>query len=156
MKELFEYRQKMIQRFGEAVSEFCAACEAVSDPFAKIEDGWNVHQIASHMRDVDKLVYGARIERTLNEDNPEFKNFDADEWEAAHYDPQEPLPRILDEFKSHVDDLCKALAEMPQEGWSREGRHETQGGGLTLQLWVERSLAHIEEHLKTVRQSGSG
>lgn len=152
MNELFEYRQKMIQRFGEAAHEFCAACEAVRDPFAKIEDGWDVHQIASHMRDVDKLVYGARIERTLNEDNPEFKNFDADEWMAAHYDSREPLNQILDEFKSHVDDLCKALGEMPLKAWSREGRHETQGGGLTLQLWVERSLAHIEEHLAAVKR----
>jgi hypothetical protein len=152
MKELFEYRQKMIQRLGKAVQEFCDACRAVSDPFTKIEDGWNVHQIASHTRDVDKLVYGARIERTLKEDNPEFKNFDADEWMAAYYNPQEPLGKILDEFANHVDDLRKMLEGQPQEVWSRESRHPELGGGLTLQLWVERSLAHIEEHLSAVKR----
>jgi hypothetical protein len=155
MKELLEYRQKMVKRFGEAAREFCAACEVVSDPFAKIEGEWNLHQIASHTRDVEKLVYGGRIYRTINEDKPEFKNFDADEWMTAHYDPQEPLAGILDEFMKDVNALCEVLGRLPQEAWSRESRHEALGGDLALQLWVERSLAHIEEHLKTVKQPGS-
>jgi hypothetical protein len=155
MKELLEYREKMVKRFGEAAREFCAACEAVSDPFVKIEGEWNLHQIASHTRDVEKLVYGGRIYRTLHEDKPEFKNFDADEWMAAHYDPQESLAKILAEFMRDVDALCEILSGLPQEAWSRESRHEALGGALTLQLWVERSLAHIEEHLKTARQSGN-
>ena len=37
--------------------------------------------------------------------------------------------------------------------WARPSRHETQGAGLTLQVWVERSLKHIEEHLATVRKA---
>jgi hypothetical protein len=156
MKELLEYREKMIQRFGEAAREFRAACEAVSDPFAKTEGGWNFHQIAWHTRDAEKLVYSERIFRTLNEENPEFKNFDADEWMAARYDPQEPFGKILDDFTKSVEDLLGVLAVLPQEAWSRESRHETQGGELTLQLWVERSLAHIEEHLKTVKQLEGG
>jgi len=153
MKELLEYRGKMVKRFGEAAREFCAACEVVSDPFAKMEGEWNLHQIAWHTRDVEKLVYGGRIYRTLNEDNPEFKNFDADEWMAAHYDSQEPLAKILDEFMKDVDDLCRVLGSLPLEAWSRESRHEALGGELTLQLWVERSLAHIEEHLQTMKKT---
>jgi len=152
MKELLEYRVKMIVRLGEAAREFCAACEVVNDPFAKIEGEWTLHQIASHTRDVEKLVYGARIHQTLNENNPEFKNFDADVWMAAHYNQHEPLADILDEFIKNVDDLCKTLRDLPQEAWSRESRHDTMGGELTLQLWVERSMAHIEEHLQSVKK----
>jgi hypothetical protein len=153
MKELLEYRVKMIARLGEAAREFCAACEAISDPFAKVEGEWTLHQIASHTRDVEKLVYGTRIHQTLNEDNPEFKNFDADEWMTAHYNQQESLKDILNEFMKNVDELCKTLSDLPREAWSRESRHETMGGELALQLWVERSLAHIEEHLQTVKKA---
>jgi hypothetical protein len=153
MKELLEYRVKMIARLAEATQEFRATCEAVSDPFAKIEGEWTLHQITSHMRDTEKLVYGTRIHRTLNEDNPEFKDFDADEWMTAHYNQQEPLTGILDEFTKNVDKLCKTLSDLPQEAWSRESRHETMGGELALQLWVERSLAHIEEHLRSVKKA---
>ena len=156
MKELLEYRQKLIARLAEAAREFCAACEAVSDPFAKIEGGWTLHQIASHTRDVQKLIYGARIERTLKEDNPRFESFDADEWMASHYDPQESLVVILNEFASHAEGLCQTLGTLPREAWSRESSHAELGGGLTLQLWVERSLAHITEHLIAVKRPKGG
>ncbi|MDO9301843.1 MAG: DinB family protein [Anaerolineales bacterium] len=153
MKELLEYRVKLVVRLGEAAQEFRAACEAVNDPFAKVEGEWTLHQIASHTRDVEKLVYGARIQQTLTENNPEFKNFDADAWMTAHYNQQESLADILDEFVKNVNDLCKTLRGLPQEAWSRESRHETQGGELPLQLWVERSMAHIVEHLQSVKRA---
>ncbi len=152
MKELIEYREKLINRFHEAAWEFRAACEAVSDPFAKIEDGWTLHQIALHTRDVQKLIYGARIERTLREDNPNFDSFDADEWMAAHYNSREELAGILHELTHNVDELCVVLSGVPREAWSRESSHPELGGGLTLQLWVERSLAHIEEHLLSIKR----
>jgi hypothetical protein len=152
MKELLEYRVKMIERLGEVAQQFRAACEAVNDPFAKVEGEWTLHQIASHTRDVEKLVYGARIRQTLNEDNPEFKNFDADEWMAAHYNQEESITGILDEFIKNVESLCKTLSALEQESWSRESKHDAMGSGLTLQLWVERSMAHIEEHLEAVKK----
>ncbi len=153
MKELLEYRAKMIARLAAAAQEFCLTCKAFSDPFKKVDGEWTAHQIASHTRDVDKMIYGARIRQTLNEENPEFKNFDADAWMAEHYNKDEPLENILSDFSANMDDLYTILQPMPREAWSRESRHETMGGGLTLQLWVERSLAHIEEHLLTLKKA---
>jgi hypothetical protein len=153
MKELLEYRVKMIARLSEAAREFRFACEAINDPFTKMEGEWTLHQIASHTRDVEKLVYGARIRQTLNENHPVFKSFNADDWMAIHYNKEESLAEILNKFSSNVEDLCKTLRGLPQEAWSRESRHETMGGELALQLWVERSLAHIEEHLQTVKKA---
>jgi hypothetical protein len=157
MKEIMEYREKLIKRLGEAAREFRAACEAVGDPFVKVggEGEWTLHQIASHTRDVEKLVYSERIYRTLNEDNPRFQSFDADEWMAAHYNRQESLAGILHEFTNTMDELCVILSGVLHEAWSRESSHPELGGGLTLQLWVERSLAHIEEHLRAVKGTGN-
>ncbi|MHB8778186.1 MAG: DinB family protein [Anaerolineales bacterium] len=152
MKELFEYREKLISRLAEAAQEFCSACRACGDPFTKVESEWTVHQIASHTRDVDKMIYSVRIRQTLNEENPEFKGFDADAWMADHYNKDEPLENILGDFSANIDDLLNILQNMPREAWSRESRHEAMGDGLTLQLWVERNLAHIEEHLLTLKK----
>jgi hypothetical protein len=155
MKELNEYRQKLINRLQEAAREFCEACLAVKDPYAPLEaGGWNVHQVAVHTRDTDKMVYGLRARRTLAEENPEFKNFDGEAYMAAHYDPGESLNQLLQEFNASITSLAEALRGLPDEAWSRPSRHETQGGGLTLQTWVERGLGHIEEHLKTVKKAG--
>ena len=154
MKELIEYRKHMIDRLVSATKEFRDACLAVKDAHAPLdEDGWNVHQIAAHTRDVNDLVYGLRAKRTAQEDNPEFKNFDGDAYMAEHYDASLPLNEILDEFVENVKALYDFLKTLPAEAWSRESRHLTFGGGFTLQTWVERDIAHIEEHLESVKES---
>ncbi len=153
MEELIEYRKQLMDRLAAAAKEFRAACLAVKDPFAPIEAGWNVHQLAVHTRDVDKMVYGVRARRTIQEDNPEFPNFDGDAHIATHYDAKEPLQNILNGLVSSVDELTKMLRGLSDESWARESRHATQGAGFTLQHWVERSLAHIEEHLATVKKA---
>ncbi len=152
MMELIEYRQKLIARFLAAAHEFRGGCLAVRDPLARPADGsWSVHQISAHTRDVDQQVYGLRVRRTLNEDNPEFPNFDGDAYMAEHYRADEPLSALLDGFIASTESLAKLLQDAPPAAWARLSRHETLGGGLTLQTWVERGLEHIEEHLKTVR-----
>jgi hypothetical protein len=152
MKELIEYRIKMIERLEQSAQEFYDDCKSC-DPSAKLRGDWTVHQIASHTRSVDKLLYGARVQRTLEEDNPLFKRFDADDWMMTQYNQDEPLVEILDEFLDHIKKMCETLRALPQEAWSRVSRHETLGSELTMQMWVERSLANIEEHLKTVRSA---
>ena len=153
MKELTEYRKKLVDRLEAAVQEFQKAALAVKEPFAAIEkDGWNVHQVTVHARDVDRLVYGLRARQTLAEDNPEFQNFDGEAYMAKNYDPKESLREVLDGLVKNVDALVKNLRSMPVEGWSRVSRHATQGGGLTLQIWVERGLEHLEEHLATIKK----
>jgi hypothetical protein len=72
---------------------------------------------------------------------------------TAIYDKDEPLSKIVSDFLENIQDLCKTLQAVPREAWSRESRHETMGGELTLQLWAERNLAHIEEHLLTLKNA---
>jgi hypothetical protein len=151
--ELQEYRQKLLKRLEEAAHEFEAACRAVGDPFALRYEDWTVHQLAAHTRDVAVNVYGPRARRTATEDNPEFKNFDADAWMAAHYNPAEPIDSILAELKENITSLVAFLRELPAEAWARQSRHEIHGDGFTLQLWVERNLEHLEEHLHSVKNA---
>lgn len=153
MKELIEYRKSLLNKLVSSAYDFRAVCLKAKDPYAPLNDGWNVHQVAVHVRDIDKLVYGVRARRTAVESNPEFSNFDGDAFMAQHYSPDEPLDQILNEFTENVEALVQLLREVPDETWSRESRHVTLGHGFTLQSWVERDLAHIEEHLKTVKQA---
>ncbi len=153
MKELLEYRVKLVEQLADAAREFCAVCEAFSDPYQVVDGEWTLHQIAAHMRDINALVYDERIRRTLSEDVPAFKSFNPDEWMASHYDHDEPLKKILDDFLKNMGELQITLQTMPRGDWARESSHATMGVGLTLQLWVERSLAHIEEHLQALKNA---
>ena len=153
MIELTDYRKKLLDRLSETAKEFQAACLAVKDPFAPIEEGrWNVHQVAVHIRDVDKAVYGMRARRTLTEDNPEFPNFDGDKYMTDHYDRRESLRNLLEGFTKNVESQVELLRAAPAKAWSRLSSHTTQGAEITLQAWVERGLEHIEEHLATIKR----
>jgi hypothetical protein len=154
VKELIEYRTKLIARLVAAVHEFRTACLAVQDASMPLEaGGWTVHQIAAHTRDVDKLVYGLRAHRTAAEHNPEFQNFDGEQYMVEHYSKSEPLGEILDELVEQVENLAEELRAQASEVWARVSSHVTLGRGLTLQTWVEKDLAHIEEHLETIRKA---
>ena len=154
MKEVSNYRKQLISRLITSSEEFRRACLAVQDAFLPVEEGgWNVHQIAAHVRDVDRLAYGLRAKRTAVEDNPTFSNFDGDAYAREHYSPEESLDEILNDFVQSVESLADMLRQLPTEAWSRVSCHEKLGENLTLQLWVERALAHMEEHLETVRKA---
>jgi len=154
MKELNEYRAHLLNKLVASAKEFREVCLAVKEPFAPLEEGgWNVHQIAAHTRDVDQLVYGLRAKRTAKEDNPKFQNFDSDGYAREHYSSDESLDVILNGFMQNIEELVAMLRKFSPETWSRVSRHEKLGSGLTLQLWVERGLAHIQEHLETVRKA---
>jgi hypothetical protein len=153
MKELTEYRAQLINRLVTAAREFRDACLAIADIHKPLDEGgWDVHQIAAHTRDVNDLVYGLRARQTAQEDNPEFENFDGDAHMREHYNINEPLDEMLDDFVKNVESLFEFLKSLPIQAWSRESRHLTLGGGFTLQTWVERNLAHIEEHLDSVKK----
>jgi hypothetical protein len=155
VKELLEYRERLIARLGTAAEEFCTACGGVGEPLAAPPaGGWNAHQLAAHTRDVQQIVYGMRIRRTLEEEGPQFENFDAEEWNPDHYRADEPLESILGELREAVGGCVELLRELPAASWSRTSGHVVYGSGFTLQTWVERALAHIEEHLESVRLLG--
>lgn len=152
MKELTEYRAKLTEKLEEVTQSFREECLKVMDPRAPLDaTGWNVHQIAVHTRDVDELVYGLRVRRTAIEENPEFPNFDGESYMASNYNSSEQLHEILDSLVENVRSLVELLRGLPVEAWSRVSHHTTLGGDLTLQTWVEKDLAHIEEHLETIR-----
>jgi len=154
MKEVSAYRTQLISRLMASAREFRKVCLTVQDPFIPLEEnGWNVHQIAAHVRDVDQLVYGLRAQRTAREDNPAFSNFDGEAYAREHYSLEESLKDTLDGFVQSIESLTDILRSLPIEAWSRVSHHEKLGENLTLQFWVERSLAHIGEHLESVSKA---
>ena len=156
MKELNEYRANLLAQFEESAKAFRTACLAVKDLHAPLEEnGWNAHQLAVHTRDVDELVYGMRIRSTAAEDDPEFSNFDGEAFMAQNYDAAEPLQAVLDSLAENVENLVALLRTLPAGAWSRTSRHSKLGSGITLQSWVEKDLAHIREHLASLRKATS-
>jgi hypothetical protein len=109
------------------------------------ERDWNAHEITAHTRDIAKQVYLVRVWRILHEDEPELALFDEDAWMAAHYDPAEPMQRILDELDQAHRDMAALLLDRPDADWARTGRHAEQGAR-TAVWWARQAIAHVWEH----------
>lgn len=147
-----EYRTRLLEQLLKSADDFCSACRAAKDPGKPLGEGQSsIQQLAQHVRDVNAQSHAPRVRRTLIEDYPSFPKFDADAWAIQHGDAHEPLEKILTEFEGSIHALVEQLKAQPDGIWSRLGRHEIQGDR-TLQIWVERSLDHIREHLEIVRQ----
>ena len=154
MNELLEYRRQLLTRLLAATEEFSKACISVREPGTPLEaGGWNVHQLVVHVRDVAAHVYRLRARRTVEENNPVFLNFDGEAWMVEHYNPAEPIAQVLEGFTRSIMETAEWLESLPQEAWSRLSRHAVYGGEFTMQTWIERNLAHIEEHLETVKKA---
>jgi len=150
MEELKAYRARLIEQAGEQPARLKARLEAFGAGalHAPLEPGgWNPHQVVSHVRDVELHAFLPRIRSMLAEEQPLLPYFDEGEWMATHYDPHEPLEELLGAFAGARRDLLAALAAAGEAGWSRDGRHPTQGVR-TVQWWFEYSVKHTEEHLR--------
>jgi hypothetical protein len=156
MEELYDYRQRMLERYAAIPDDFASRLVGLSQEacYLRLEPGgWNVHQVMAHVRDAEARAFLPRLERILNEDGPFLINFDQDAWMEAHYRVAEPLETILADFRDLRDRELDRLRKMSNDDWNRVGRHSSLGVR-TLQWWVERNLAHNEEHLIQIEQKG--
>ncbi|HCC78610.1 MAG: hypothetical protein A2X25_09850 [Chloroflexi bacterium GWB2_49_20] len=152
MEELLEYRQRMLNKLAEAPGLVETAVFNIKDQTQPLEaGGWNIHQVVAHMRDVNQHVYLLRLHRIIDEENPMFENFDGEAWMAEHYQPLEPIRNLVSEFREQCRSTADWLRSLPLEAWNLPGKHPSFGKH-SLQWWVERTLAHISEHLAQLEQ----
>jgi hypothetical protein len=148
MEELLEYRQNLLNKLSGSTHQLESSILAAKDPMQPLESGgWNMHQVITHMRDVNKHVYLPRLHLILEQDNPMFEDFDAEAWMIEHYAPGEAMGSLVSQFGEQCQACSNWLGGLPVEAWNRPGKHPTLGTH-SLQWWVERLLAHISEHIR--------
>ena len=58
-----------------------------------------------------------RVKRILTESHPKVANFDQDEWNKEHYDPNEPFKKIVADFRSGRRKLIALLRKSKDKDW---------------------------------------
>ena len=145
---LDDYRRRLMARYLDQVGEYAAYLAGLDDGAARtpIQPGeWSAHQVLFHASSVDENAYGPRLRRILREDRPLLEDYEGDGWMAQHYEPAEPAGAILERWRSVRQGYAAEAAGAPPEAWSRTGR-QPYWGERTLQWWVERAVAHADEH----------
>ena len=142
------YRGRLLARYRDQVEGFAAHLARLDDAAARlpIKPGeWSAHQVLFHVCATDELAYGPRLRRILLEDRPALEDFASEAWFAGHYDAGEPARAILERWRSVRQTYAAEVEAAPRQAWSRTGR-QSYWGERTLQWWVERAVAHADEH----------
>jgi hypothetical protein len=146
---LTEYRRGLLQTYVDQARQLhdqMAACGEGSVHEAIEAGGWSPHQVVWHVRAADLQAYLPRLRRLLEGDRLILDDFDGEGWMRDHYEPDEAWPRIVAELQQARRAMGLRLGEAEPAAWSHVGRH-SYWGERSLMWWVERSVAHVGEHL---------
>ncbi|WP_454050683.1 DinB family protein [Cellulomonas sp. Marseille-Q8402] len=110
---------------------------------------WSVLEYGAHVRDVHR-VFGERLRLMLEQDDPQFPNWDQDATALAErYDLQDP-GRVADELADAAAALADAFAAVRPDEWERTGRR-SNGSAFTVETLGQYFLHDVVHHLHDVR-----
>ncbi len=106
---------------------------------------WSPLEYGCHVRDVHR-VFGERLRRVLEEDDPLFVNWDQDEAAVAGgYARQDPAV-VARELADAAAAVADRYASVPADAWDRPGRRSNGSVFTTLSL-ARYHLHDVEHHL---------
>jgi len=145
---LDDYRRRLLARYLQQPEAYAEHLAGLDDRAARtpIKPGeWSAHQVLFHLASVDEQAYAPRLRRILREGRPTLEDYDGDGWMAERYDLAESPQVILERWHSVRQEYAAEVAGAPPAAWSRTGL-QPYWGERTLQWWVERAVAHADEH----------
>jgi hypothetical protein len=112
---------------------------------------WSAHEIVCHCADAE-VNAAARVRYLLAEKEPVIVGYDQDEWSRRFDYHALPLDTALDTIlgvRAHTTALLRLL---PEEAWTREGRH-TESGRYTMNDWLRIYADHLETHARQIERN---
>jgi hypothetical protein len=107
---------------------------------------WTIHQVVAHVRDTEQHAFLARLERMLKEEHPAVQNFDQDEWNKTHYDPNEPFKKIVAEFRAARRKFMQLIRKSTDKDWANWAMHSAYGK-ISLDWLAMHNYHHTMEHI---------
>ncbi len=130
------------KEFTQCLAQFSEAeLHAVPAPNA-----WTIHQVAAHMRDVERYAFLVRAERIRKEEHPTVPNFDQEAWDREHYSVREPVKTISAEFRTARRKLVRQLRQATDADWDNWAVHSTLGK-ISLDWIASHCYYHTLEHI---------
>jgi hypothetical protein len=113
------------------------------------DETWSPTEYACHVRDVFR-VFAGRATLMLEEDDPEFENWDQDETAVAdHYERQDPAD-VAPQLVEAGERVAEVFDGVPDDAWSRTGRR-SNGAEFTIATLAQYFLHDVEHHLHDVK-----
>ena len=144
-------RQQSIAQYARGAQRLEAALAEVPERARRWRPApgkWTAHEVVCHCADSETNA-AMRIRYLLAEQAPVIMGYDQDEWARAFdyhaYDLATALQTVA-AVRAHTAALLKRL---PEEAWSREGRH-SESGRYTAEDWLKTYAEHLEGHARQI------
>ena len=131
-----EHRQKLLARLGSAREGYE---QCVTDVTADVGNNGSEWSVADLLRHASAEAYRDRVNRLLEEDNPQLPGFDRERvWQ-----------RLAETCLARVDEALNLASALTPEQLARAGTRAGQPYGVVDAL--ENWTSHFEEHLAQLR-----
>ncbi len=100
---------------------------------------------AWHVRDCEEELYGMRIRKVLNENEPYLEPMSVSDWPQERGYLQKPVVQAIQEFRNLREDLVKLLRASPLNSLDRTCRRVDTSTSSVADLIVEL-LEHDQDH----------
>ena len=150
MEELYEYRKRLMTDFAEAGRDLESrvsggdAAEGSKENAARLTEGLR------HLWAVEVRLFQPCLRRILTEQEP-FLDCPASPGLELE-DSQGSKAQLLEQYLELRRQELEWARNLQSSGWIRRGYHP-RWGWRTFQWWLERSQAHLADHLRLLGPS---
>jgi hypothetical protein len=138
----------------ENVAAWPAVLERADVRLRPDDSTWSPLEYAAHVRDVFLVMHG-RLTLMLEQDDPEFPDWDQDASAVAgHYAEQDPAA-VAGELRAAGFALAEAFEQVPDEAIARTGRR-SNGSEFTVLSLGRYYLHDVVHHIWDVRRDTDG
>ncbi len=145
---------ELLQDLQAAPDRLAAELEEMpeSELVKRPEDGgWNLKEIAGHLRDLERVVALERLPRILQEDEPFLPRFDEEEAVRTSNAATAAIGESLAEWNNLRQQTVSLLRGLDADALARTGRHEERGPITPVDI-ANSLLSHDEQHYQQALQ----
>ncbi len=128
----------------------------LTDPDPKTGEQWEWGQVWAHLGEFIPywIEQVRRVLRWPGSEPVPFGRIKTDPYRVAAIERDRGVPphELMERLKGHLAELWEFVDQIPQEGWSRTGAHQTLGVMDVRQIVDEFLVGHLEEHEAQLRQ----
>src|SRR5262245_7458391 len=148
-------REELFRRYEEGPALLAATWDQVpaeARQWRPKPGKWSAHEVVVHCAD-SETNSALRIRYLMGEESPLIVGYDQDRW-ATDMDYHRFSPELsLRQIESSRRWTSEFIRKLPDNAWSRAGKHTEHADPYTADLWLKIYAEHLEIHARQIQRN---
>lgn len=143
-------REALFVRYEQGPALLRAAWSTIpieARPWRPAPGQWSAHEIIAHCAD-SETNSAMRIRYLIGEPAPVIAGYDQDRWARDFDYHAQPVDLCLAQVDAVRAWTAAFIRSLPEDAWSRSGRHTEHAEPYTAELWLAIYAEHLEVHAR--------